>query len=725
MSLAATLADAPCGAAPKVLVTDLDGTLLAGDRPARRHLLAALDRHPEIVLVFATGRSVSSVRAALRDPLVPAPRWIVADVGATVVDGRDLTPVGVLQARLRAGWPGSARVRAALRGFGGLTYQRGIGQAGRCSYVLAPDGLTPDLVTAVDALGCGWSYSEERYFDVLPRDASKGNALRALAGMLGWPESAMLVAGDSRNDLSLFELGARGLVVGGAEPQLRAAVADREDVRCHDLAGAGAIVATLRDLGWIHGETSTSTARVRPAARVVRRPVEPLVVAYHRPPLQWAPGEGWRAPSSPNGIVPTLRRVLRTSVDGTWVALAATQTSEHDVTALTGLRLSLVAATAAEWSAFVHRSCKEALWPVLMSEPARMRFDPAAWAVYRRVNERLARRIAATAAPRAIVWLHEYNLWLVPGMLRRLRDDVRIGLFHHTPFPPRPVFDTLPVAAEIRASLGRLDWAGFHTPTFAERFDDTLAGIVRTPRVGVHPLGVDHDAIGALARRLDGSVARLPGPLVLSVERLDYAKAPVEKVAAVATLLERRPDLRGRLRFRLVCPPPESGITAYASTLHALERRIAAVNARWSGGGWQPIEYVPRRLRFRDVVVCYLEADVLWIASREDGMNLTAKEFVAAQASTGRSGVLVLSRNAGATVELGAGAIVTDPSSARDLVDKLALALALPGAERRRRMDRLAAVVRRSSPQSWASAILAEIAAPPGRPPERCGVAAR
>jgi HAD superfamily hydrolase (TIGR01484 family) len=677
----------------KILVADLDGTLLGGDATDRHRLRAALARHPEVTVVFATGRGLPSVREALADPLLPRPRWIIADVGASVIDGADLTPVETLQTLLRAGWPGAERVRAALRRFPALTYQDGVAQDGRCSFHLRPEQLTPEITDAVRALGCAWLYSADRYFDVLPPGVSKGAALVALARAQRWPMTSVLVAGDSGNDLSLFRLGAHGVVVGNAEPALLAAVAADDRVHRPGLPGAAGVLSALQDLGWVERDY-------------------PLVVGYHRPPVRWTPG-GWRPPSSPNGILPTLRSLFHENQQAIWATAAVLGQDEAPAARLdghgTGLPLSFLPLSPAEWTGYFHQAGKETLWPVLMSQPQRLRFDPAAWAHYRAVNARFAEHIGTRAAPGGTVWLHDYNLWLVPGLLRSARPDLRLGLFHHTPFPPPGIFATLPTAPEIRASLGCLDWAGFHTEAFAEHFRQALADIPRPPRLGVHPLGIDRAAIEALAR------TRLPhhrpadGPLVLSVERLDYAKAPVQKVEAIAALLARRPELRGHLRFRLVCPPPESGITAYQATRQTLERRIAEVNHAWRTGSWQPVDYLPRNLPFTEVIDHYLAADVFWVTSLQDGMNLTAKEFVAAQAATGRSGVLVLSRYAGAATQLGIAALLTDPHCPADLVDTLQRAVTLAPAERRTRLDHLADLLGHQHPADWAAEIIAAI----------------
>ena len=681
------------GPGARVLAVDLDGTLLGGDATDRWRLLAALARHPEVTVVFATGRGLPAVREALRDPLLPRPRWIIADIGATVLDGADLSPVEPLQTGLRAGWPGTKRVRAALRHVPALTYQDDVAQDGRCSFYLHPDQLTAEITDAVSALGCRWIYSADRYFDVLPYGASKGSALVALAQQQGWPVDSILVAGDSLNDLSLFTLGAHGVIVGNAEPALAAAVPAEDAVHRPTLPGAAGVLEALRNLGWIK-------SRYR------------LVIGYHRPPVSWTPERGWQKPSSPNGILPTLNRLFTGDLRAIWVTGAIVENEEHGAHLGghgTGLPLSFVPLTPAEWTGYFHRACKEALWPVLMSQPERMCFDSDAWAHYRAVNERFAHHIGSTAAPKGTVWLHDYNLWLVPGLLRSTRPDLKLGLFHHTPFPPPAIFTTLPTAPEIHASLRCLDWAGFHTSTFAERFRQALADTPKPPRIGVHPLGIDRNAIEVLTRTRVPLMRREAGALVLSIERLDYVKAPLEKVEAVATLLTRHCELHGHLRFRLVCAPPEPGITAYEATRKKLEQRITEINQKFSVGTWQPIEYLPRALSFTEVIDNYLAADILWVTSLQDGMNLTAKEFVAAQAAARGSGVLVLSHHTGAADELGTAALLTDPHSPEDLVNKLMLALTLSPQERRTRLQRLAGLLGHHPPSTWAAQIITAI----------------
>jgi predicted mannosyl-3-phosphoglycerate phosphatase (HAD superfamily) len=279
----------------RILAADLDGTLLGGNATDRWRLLASLTRRPDVTVVFATGRGRTAVREVLRDLLLPRPRWIIADIGATVLDGVDLTPVESLQTALRAGWPGTGRVRAALRRFPTLRYQDDVVQDGRCSFYLQPDQLTADITDAVAALGCRWIYSADRYFDVLPLGASKGSALLALARLQDWSVDSILVAGDSLNDLSLFGLGAHGVIVGNAEPALASAVPARDAVHRRvasiTRSGLGGIPLSARDRLPPPASKLDPQARLAEALKPQRHPAHP------EPPIHGGPegdlGDRW------------------------------------------------------------------------------------------------------------------------------------------------------------------------------------------------------------------------------------------------------------------------------------------------------------------------------------------------------------------------------------------------------------------------------------------------
>ncbi|MFB6837864.1 trehalose-6-phosphate synthase [Streptomyces sp. NPDC056361] len=681
--------------AARVLVTDLDGTLLGGEPKERRRLRDALARHPQIKVVFATGRSLDSVQALLRDdPLIPVPRWIIADVGASVVDAPRMLHVEDLEEELRRGWPGAEDVRAKLSAFPQLVYQHGVAQEGRCSFHLDPAGLTGALRCAVKDLGCSWTYSSGQFFDVLPAGASKGNALELLRRGMGWARQGVLAAGDSLNDLSMLSGGTHAVVVANAEAALAAAVPVREEVHHSVWEGAAAVLEGMERLGWLDCRSVT--------------------VGYHRPPVRWIDGS-WHAPCSPNGILPTLRSALADErLNAVW---AAAHTGERPPTATAaaaaGVPLSLLPLSPERWTGYFHRVCKETLWPALMSQPDLIRDLPDHWSDYERVNVAFARHIGSLAAQGGTVWLHDYNLWLVAAVLKTRRPDLAIGLFHHTPFPRPEIFHRIPAAEQLIASLAHLDWAGFHTADDADNFRRLFSSAAMpAPRLGVHPLGIDRQAVAEMAKSRVRHQHRDGGrdtQLVLSVERLDYAKAPVHKIHALDALLTRAPQLRGKVSYRLICPPPEPGIEAYDTTREDLETAISLINHRWATPAWQPVDYIPHNLDFPEVVDQYLAADVFWVTSLADGMNLTAQEYVTAHHATNRPGTLILSRYAGVARHTGSAALLTDPHSADDLVATLRTALTMPVHERTAHIDQLQRLLDIPAPDEWARACIAAI----------------
>ena len=180
--------------------------------------------------------------------------------------------------------------------------------------------------------------------------------------------TSVLVAGDSLNDLSMFQVGARGVIVGNAEPGLWAALPATDMVYPAQHPSAAGVLAALQELGWVERQY-------------------PLVIGYHRPPVSLT-SSGWQPPSSPNGIRPTLLSVFRAMTDAVWAAAAVVETTDTSEAGLgghgTGLPLSFVPLSAAEWSGYFHRACKDTLWPALMSQPHRLRFDASVWATTER-----------------------------------------------------------------------------------------------------------------------------------------------------------------------------------------------------------------------------------------------------------------------------------------------------------------------------------------------------
>jgi glucosylglycerol-phosphate synthase len=493
-----------------------------------------------------------------------------------------------------------------------------------------------------------------------------------------------------------------------------------------------------------------------------------LVIVYHRQPYEEVEENGRivrRENRSPNGIVPTLKSFFGKVERGSWVAWKEAEDPsnpgfersveiEDSHGRYTVSRLPL---TPEQVRSFYHVTSKEVFWPILHGFKEKYNYDPVDWPTFREVNWSFAEAAAAEAAPGAAVWIHDYNLWLVPGYLRQLRPDVRISFFHHTPFPSSDMFNVLPWRKEIVDSLLACDVVGFHIPRYSANFVSVVRSIHpvdAVPRAEVPedlvsagsalsertmPLelrigdrrvaictaavGVDPGHIGAIADRPETQAeardlrAELgEAKLILSVGRTDYTKGGVEQLQSFERLLERRADLRGQVRLLHVSVSANRNMTAYAGIQSEIEQIAGRINGRYGSLTWQPVALVSRAIPFDALVAHYRAADVAWITPLADGMNLVAKEFVSAR--TDGDGVLVLSEFAGAAIEM-ASALLTNPYSHRSMDSAIEQALSMPQDERRERMRRLRDVVKRYDVAHWAGAQLAAL-----KPPSRAGLAA-
>lgn len=480
-----------------------------------------------------------------------------------------------------------------------------------------------------------------------------------------------------------------------------------------------------------------------------------LVIVYHRQPYEEVTQADGTVKfvenSSPNGIVPTLKSFFGKVDHAAWIAWKLSDTPDapsfdrvveiedaHGSYTVSRLPLS-----AEQVSQFYHITSKEAFWPILHSFKERYNYDPVDWPNFRQVNWQFAEAAAAEAAEGAIVWVHDYNLWLVPGYLRKIRPDLRIAFYHHTPFPAPDMFNVLPWRREIVESLLACDEVGFHIPRYANNFVAVAESLFevdviarshvgqsmlsegtalsdrkvstqvsfegRTTAVAVAPVGVDADYICKKARtaKVDAAAAEIrselgDGRLVLSVGRTDYTKGGVEQLLSFERMLEAQPELRGKLRLMHVSVSANRNMTAYEEVQSEIEQTAGRINGRFGTLDWQPIALISRAVPFDELLGYYRAADVAWITPLADGMNLVAKEFVAARVDGG--GVLVLSEFAGAAVQM-QEAVIANPFSHRSMDAALGQALEMDEAERRDRMSALRLGVFEADIRAWAQGV--------------------
>jgi len=480
-----------------------------------------------------------------------------------------------------------------------------------------------------------------------------------------------------------------------------------------------------------------------------------LVIVYHRQPYEEVVENGqttYREHSSPNGIVPTLKSFFGAVEQGAWIAwkqvdLAKQKKFERVVRISDSYgqyNVSRLPLTAAQVRSFYHVTSKEALWPILHFFPEKYNYDPVNWSEFREVNRMFAEAAAAEAAEGAVVWVHDYNLWLVPKYLTAIRPDVRVAFFHHTPFPDPSMFNILPWREEIVESLLACDLVGFHIPRYAASFvatarslkdvdiieevpvEDSLTprGVAlsapvsptrigyqgREIRIDAFPVGANVPYIAELCRteitrRREESIRHdLNGcRFIVSVGRSDYTKGTRDMLLTFERLLTRRPELIGKIRLLVTSVTANAGMDVYRGIQRDIEQIAGRINGRFGSLSWQPLLLLTKAIPFDELVAHYRCADICWITPLRDGLNLVAKEYVAARED--RGGALVLSEFTGASVEL-SNAILTNPYSARAMDAAIDRALDMPLDEQKARMAAMQRVVEKYDSNHWAKHII-------------------
>jgi trehalose 6-phosphate synthase/phosphatase len=387
--------------------------------------------------------------------------------------------------------------------------------------------------------------------------------------------------------------------------------------------------------------------------------------------------------------------------------------------------------TAGEVNRYYEGFSNGVLWPLYHYLTDRVeRHAWKNWETYVEVNRRFAEAAARRYQPGQRIWVHDYQLSLVPGFLRRLLPRARIGYFLHIPFPSSEVFRILPWRREILEGMLGADLVGFHTYSYGRHFARSVRAVLgldsegdrvlyggRQVSFGAFPIGIDAAEFEALAGRpevlaeVEAMRRQTAGQkLILGVDRLDYTKGLLRRLLAFQRLLEREPSWRGKVRLVQVAVPSRSGVATYQDHRRQLDELVGRINGEYGTVRWTPISYLYRCLARQDLVALYRAADVMLVTPLRDGMNLVAKEFVASRPDA--DGVLVLSEFAGASAEL-AEALVVNPYDLDGVAAALKQALTMPEEERRTRMLALRRRVAEADCYSWAGGFLQALDAVP------------
>jgi trehalose 6-phosphate synthase len=438
-------------------------------------------------------------------------------------------------------------------------------------------------------------------------------------------------------------------------------------------------------------------------------------------------GRRWR--SSLGGLVTALHPVLA-GREVTWVGWAGGAGDPPKPFDLDGIWLHPVPLSSDEIEQYYEGESNSTIWPLYHDAVEPPTFNRGWRDAYRAVNERFASAAADAAADRATVWVHDYQLQLVPAMLRALRPDLRIGFFLHIPFPPIELFMQMPQRAEILCGLLGADLVGFQQRLAAQNFVRLARHLLglrytgtsvdvegHTTRAAAFPISIDVKEMEVLAASLEVQTrarqirAELGDPktVILGVDRLDYTKGIEVRLEAFRELLEEGTLSAPETVMVQVATPSRERVEHYEALRVRVEREVGRINGDFGRVGGPAVHYLRQAHDRSELVALYCAADVMVVTPLRDGMNLVAKEYVAARLDQG--GALVLSEFTGAASEL-RQAFLCNPHDPDDVKNALVRAICIDKAEGRRRMRLMQRHLRAHDVDRWARSFLAELGTP-------------
>ncbi|MBC8085318.1 MAG: bifunctional alpha,alpha-trehalose-phosphate synthase (UDP-forming)/trehalose-phosphatase [Hymenobacter sp.] len=383
--------------------------------------------------------------------------------------------------------------------------------------------------------------------------------------------------------------------------------------------------------------------------------------------------------------------------------------------------------TEAEIRDFYEGFSNSTLWPTFHYFTQYATYEPGHWEAYMAVNEKFCRAVLAQAGPDDTIWVHDYQLLLLPEMLRQARPDCTIGFFLHIPFPSYELIRVLPWRTELLQGMLGADLIGFHTYGYMRHFLSAVSQLLglnsqngqletptRTVLVDAFPMGIDYARYAqaaaseaALAHEAEYREALRDTRVILSIDRLDYSKGIAQRLWAFEMLLQRYPEWRDQVSLLMVVVPSRDQVAQYAALKEEIDELVGRINSQYRTISWAPIHYFYRSFPLPELAALYRLAEVALVTPMRDGMNLVAKEFVASKAD--QRGVLILSERAGAAREL-SDALIINPTDTGQLAEAMHDALVMPEEEQVRRMAAMQALVQQYDVFSWTRLFLDRLA---------------
>ncbi|MBW6502046.1 MAG: bifunctional alpha,alpha-trehalose-phosphate synthase (UDP-forming)/trehalose-phosphatase [Bacteroidales bacterium] len=422
---------------------------------------------------------------------------------------------------------------------------------------------------------------------------------------------------------------------------------------------------------------------------------------------------------------------LDTSREKHWIGWSGIYTTggktEDKLTdSLAGYNFHPVFLTEEDTELYYEGYCNSTLWPLFHYFFIYTRHEDRYWEAYRKVNNLFLEKVREIATPDDIIWIQDYHLMLLPSLVREYLPSVRIGFFLHIPFPSYELFRTLENRNEILMGLVGADLIGFHTFNYMRHFisslyritgiesdDNTFHAGNRTFSVDTFPMGINfanfYEAGKKPGVRLFVEQFREQyknWKIILSVDRLDYSKGIIQRLEAFRNLLVSRPEWINKVSLVMILVPSRDSVDRYNDLKVRIDETIGNINGTFSQSGWIPIHYYYKNFSFDELAAFYYVSHVALVTPLRDGMNLVAKEFVAAKA--GKRGVLILSEMAGASIEL-TDAILVNPNNSGEIAEALNKALEMPADEQKERLNKMQRILKKQDIKKWAGDFIDEL----------------
>ena len=367
------------------------------------------------------------------------------------------------------------------------------------------------------------------------------------------------------------------------------------------------------------------------------------------------------------------------------------------------------------------------IWPLFHYFMEYTEFELDFWETYTSVNQKFADAILEKSDDDDTIWVHDYQLMLVPQMVKEKRPDATIGFFLHIPFPSYEIFRTLPWREEVLWGLLGSDLIGFHTYDYERHFLSSVRRLLglevsfndifvenRVVKVDSFPMGIDYKKFNTAAKKkkesdqksdlqlkLDSHKESAPGTkLILSIDRLDYSKGIAKRINAFEYFLNKYPEYREKVRLIILAVPSRSNVPQYQLLKKEIDELVGRINGELATVNWTPIWYFYRSLPFENLIDLYTSSDIAWLTPLRDGMNLVAKEYIATR--TDKTGVLILSEMAGSAYEMNESLLI-NPNNFEEQADTLKAAITMPKKEQASRINVLQKRLKRYNVEVWAN----------------------